>query len=229
MSSENVTLLTRPAPTAVIPRAADRAHPAASIAKRALDIVVSGVALILLTPIMLLVALAVFISSPGKVAFRQKRIGFEGEGFRIVKFRTMVADAERRLRTDHNLRSLYLANNHKIPAHLDTRITKIGRFLRATSLDELPQFWNVFVGHMSLVGPRPIVTGELERYGEMAPVYESVRPGLTGVWQASGRSTVSYTERVQMDVDYVTNWSFKNDIVIIFKTIPAVLKRHGAH
>jgi lipopolysaccharide/colanic/teichoic acid biosynthesis glycosyltransferase len=228
MSTENLTLLTRPS-TAAISRSTARVLPATSIAKRAFDILVSGIALILLLPIMLVVALAVFISSPGRVDFRQKRIGFEGEGFRIIKFRTMVADAERRLRTDHELRALYLANNHKIPAHLDTRITRIGRFLRATSLDELPQFWNVFVGHMSLVGPRPIVTGELERYGEMAPVYESVRPGLTGVWQASGRSTVSYEERVQMDVDYVANWSFKNDLIIILKTIPAVLKRHGAH
>lgn len=228
MSTENVTLLTRPN-SGAIPRSTARTHPAGSVVKRALDILVAGVALIVLLPLMLLVALAVFISSPGRVTFKQKRIGFEGEGFRIIKFRTMVADAERRLRTDHNLRELYLANNHKIPAHLDTRITKIGKFLRATSLDELPQFWNVFVGHMSLVGPRPIVTGELERYGEMAPVYESVRPGLTGIWQASGRSTVSYTERVEMDVDYVMNWSLKNDIVIILKTIPAVLRRHGAH
>lgn len=229
MSIENLTVL--PA-RRMHPPVADRVASTrlvGSAAKRGFDIVAASFALMVLAPVMLLVALAVFISSPGRVVFRQQRIGLDGERFKIIKFRTMVADAERLLRTDPHLRELYLAHNHKVPAQLDTRITRIGRFLRATSLDEIPQFWNVLVGHMSLVGPRPIVIDELIRYGEAAPIYESVRPGITGVWQASGRSHISYAERVALDVDYVASWSFKNDLIIILKTIPAVIRCHGAH
>lgn len=205
------------------------ANPARSVAKRLIDIVVASVALVVLTPAALVLGLAIFLSSPGRVTFKQRRIGRNGEVFHIIKFRTMVNDAEKRLQSDPDLYALYLANNHKIPAELDTRITRLGRFLRSSSLDEIPQFWNVLVGHMSLVGPRPVVETELERYGRFADVYESVRPGLTGLWQASGRSTVSYSERVRMDVSYVNNWSFSSDLAIVLRTIPAVLRRQGAH
>jgi undecaprenyl-phosphate galactose phosphotransferase len=141
----------------------------------------------------------------------------------------MVRDAEARLHSDPELHAIYIENNHKVPAALDTRVTRLGRFLRSTSLDEIPQFWNVLVGHMSMVGPRPVVPGELGRYGRYASIYTSVRPGLTGPWQAGGRSAVSYDERVKLDVDYVENWTLWTDIVILLKTIPAVLRRHGAH
>jgi exopolysaccharide production protein ExoY len=206
-----------------------RTHPAASVLKRVFDITVAAVALAVLLPVGLVVASAIMLTSPGRVTFRQRRVGLYGESFRIVKFRTMVRDAEARLQTDPELHAIYLANNHKVPAELDTRVTRLGRFLRSTSLDEIPQFWNVLVGHMSLVGPRPVVPGEVQRYGRYTSVYESVRPGVTGPWQCGGRSDVSYDERVRLDVDYVQNWTLWTDIVILLKTIPAVLRRHGAH
>jgi lipopolysaccharide/colanic/teichoic acid biosynthesis glycosyltransferase len=205
------------------------AHPATSVAKRLLDVVVATIALIVLAPVALIVGLSILLTSPGRVTFRQHRIGLGGEDFRIIKFRSMVRDAEAHLRSDAKLFAIYLANNHKIPAELDSRITRLGHFLRKTSLDEIPQFWNVLAGHMSLVGPRPVVPGELFRYGQHASVYESVRPGLTGPWQAGGRSEIDYDQRVQMDVEYVENWSLWTDIVVMVKTVPAVLRRHGAH
>ncbi|HUR77936.1 MAG TPA: sugar transferase [Acidimicrobiales bacterium] len=211
------------------PPIAVRTHPAASILKRSFDVMVAAVALAVLLPIGAVLATIIFVTSPGRITFRQRRIGLYGESFPIIKFRTMVRDAETRLQTDPELHAVYLANNHKVPAELDTRVTRLGRFLRSTSLDEIPQFWNVLVGHMSLVGPRPVVPGEIERYGRFTSVYESVRPGLTGLWQCSGRSEVSYDERVRMDVEYVENWTLWTDIVILLKTIPAVLRRHGAH
>lgn len=229
MSTENVTLLARPTSAVAVPVPVVGRHPASSISKRVFDVVVASLALILLTPVLLLLAAAVYISSPGKVTFRQRRVGINGEAFKMVKFRSMVVDAERRLRTDHHLRELYLTNDFKIPAELDTRITKIGRFIRATSLDELPQLWNVVKGDMSLVGPRPVERAQLDTAGELSMVYESVRPGVTGPWQAGGRSTISYAERVQIESDYVADWSFWGDLVIILKTVPAVLRRHGAH
>ncbi len=206
-----------------------RLQPTSSTAKRVFDVVVASVALLVLLPVLLLIALAIFITSPGRVSFRQTRVGLHGEDFRIFKFRTMVRDAERRLVTDAKLREIYLANDHKVPAALDTRVTRLGRFLRKTSLDELPQLLNVLRGHMSLVGPRPVVPGELFRYGRYTSLYESVRPGVTGLWQASGRSNVRYDERVKLDAEYVQNWSFGRDLKIILKTVPAVLKSHGAH
>lgn len=211
-------------------RAPDRIpHPVSSRAKRVMDIVGASVALVVLSPVALAVGVAVFLTGPGRTTFRQKRVGLDGERFAIVKFRTMVRDAEAKLHSDPELHQLYLENDHKIPAHIDPRITKVGGFLRKTSLDELPQLWNVLRGHMSLVGPRPIVESELDFYGPLEAVYKSVRPGITGPWQAGGRSTVSYDARVQMDADYVMNWSLWGDVKIILKTIPAVLARHGAH
>jgi exopolysaccharide production protein ExoY len=203
---------------------------AASIAgKRLIDILLSAAALIALSPVMLVIAVLVFASSPGRVTFTQQRVGLNGALFPIIKFRTMVRHAERLLETDPELHRIYLANNHKIPAELDTRITKVGRFLRNTSLDELPQFLNVLLGHMSLVGPRPVVPGELFRYGQFEDLYLSVKPGLTGAWQVGGRSTIGYEERVLLDVGYITNRSTWLDLKIILKTVPAVLRRHGAH
>lgn len=228
MTTDNLTFVSnRPAATVVVPHRS--LHPTSSTAKRILDVVVASVALLVVLPVLLVIALAIFITSPGRVSFRQTRVGLNGDGFQIFKFRTMVRDAERRLVTDAKLREIYLANDHKVPVHLDTRVTRLGKFLRKTSLDELPQLVNVIKGQMSLVGPRPVVPGELFRYGRYTSLYESVRPGVTGLWQASGRSTVKYEERIKLDADYVQNWSFSRDLKIILKTIPAVLRSHGAH
>lgn len=205
-------------------------HSSASrVAKRALDIAVAGVGIIVTLPIAFAIFVAIMVTSPGHPTFRQKRIGLHGEVFHIRKFRSMVRHAEELLETDPELHRIYIENDHKIPAELDTRITKVGKFLRASSLDELPQLWNILFGHMSLVGPRPVVESEIAKYGEFIPIYESVRPGLTGPWQASGRSTLPFHERAQLDVDYIKNWSFRKDIKLMFKTVPAVLFRHGAH
>lgn len=199
------------------------------IAKRGFDIAVALVGLIVATPLAAVIIPAILLTSPGRITFRQKRIGLHGEIFHIMKFRTMVRHAETLLETDPELHRIYMENDHKIPAELDTRVTKLGKFLRKTSLDELPQLWNILLGHMSLVGPRPVVETEIAKYGEYIPIYESVRPGLTGPWQASGRSTLPFHERVELDVDYITNWTFRNDIAVMIKTVPAVLLRHGAH
>ncbi|MEY2398613.1 MAG: hypothetical protein QOJ00_1787 [Actinomycetota bacterium] len=228
MTTDNLTFVGNRAATAtVVPHR--QLHPTSSTAKRVLDVAIASAALVVLLPVLLVIALAIFITSPGRVSFRQTRIGLNGDGFQIFKFRTMVRDAERRLVTDAKLREIYLANDHKVPAHLDTRVTRLGRFLRKTSLDELPQLVNVIKGQMSLVGPRPVVPSELFRYGRYSSLYQSVRPGVTGLWQASGRSTLRYDERVKLDADYVQNWSFSRDLKIILKTIPAVLRSHGAH
>jgi exopolysaccharide biosynthesis polyprenyl glycosylphosphotransferase len=197
--------------------------------KRMMDILLSSVALVLLSPVMLLVAVAVWLESPGPVFFRQMRPGRGGRRFGMLKFRSMYRDAEAVLKTDPALYEIFLANSCKLPAELDPRITRVGRFLRRTSLDELPQLWNVLMGEMSLVGPRPVVGPELEEYGDAAPILLSVRPGITGLWQVSGRSTLQYPERAIMDIEYVEHWSLSRDLRIMARTVPAVLGARGAH
>jgi lipopolysaccharide/colanic/teichoic acid biosynthesis glycosyltransferase len=179
-------------------------------------------------PLMGLIALAVKIDSPGPIFFKHSRIGFDGKDIAIWKFRTMVQDAEARLQEclrDPFLLAQWL-DQHKLPD--DPRITRLGRFLRATSLDELPQLFNVVRGEISLVGPRPIVWAEAEKYREGFELYKKVRPGLTGLWQVSGRSTTSYRFRINLDTYYVRNWSVWMDIYILAKTPLAVLSRKGA-
>lgn len=197
--------------------------------KRGLDVVLALAALVVCVPLLTLVAFAVFLTSPGPVLFRQERVGRNGEPFRIVKFRTMVRDAEKALRADPALYAVYVANDFKLPAGADPRLTKVGAFLRKSSLDELPQFWNVLLGHMSMVGPRPVVPSELARYDEYLDAYQSVRPGLTGVWQVHGRGTVEYPERAAIDARYVAEWSMAGDLKLLALTVPAVLLRRGAH
>jgi exopolysaccharide biosynthesis polyprenyl glycosylphosphotransferase len=199
------------------------------ILKRLTDIVLAGALIVITAPIMLLLAIAVRLESPGPVLFRQMRPGRWGQRFGMLKFRSMYRNAEAVLRADPKLYEMFLANACKLPADVDPRITKAGRFMRRTSLDELPQLWNVLKGEMSLVGPRPVVGPEIEEYGDTAPVLLSVRPGLTGLWQVSGRSTLQYPERAILDVEYVERWSFTRDLQIMLRTIPAVLRGHGAH
>jgi undecaprenyl-phosphate galactose phosphotransferase len=204
-------------------------HPASSTAKAALDVLAAGTMLLLLSPLML--AVAVLIRRDGGPAlFGHERIGVGGRRFRCLKFRSMVVNADQVLR-EHLAAHPEAAAEWEATQKLrdDPRITPVGRFLRNTSLDELPQLFNVIRQEMSLVGPRPVVQMEIDRYGEDAHFYLATRPGITGLWQVSGRSETSYERRVQLDAWYVKNWTLWHDIVILLKTIPAVLSRKGAY
>jgi len=170
------------------------------------------------------------LSSPGPVFFRQERIGKAGRRIRIYKFRTMHRDAEHILKSDPELYRRYVDSNYKLPKGRDPRITFIGRILRELSLDEIPQLINVLKGEMSLVGPRPVVPAEIDKYGDYASLLLSVQPGLTGQWQVSGRSDiVDYARRVRLDMEYIRDQSVARDLQILFRTVPAVLSREGAH
>jgi lipopolysaccharide/colanic/teichoic acid biosynthesis glycosyltransferase len=199
------------------------------VAKRALDLVLSGVLLTVLSPAFAVVAAAVKLSSPGPVFFEHERLGQGGRRFELLKFRTMVAEAEERLRDDPELYRKYVEHDYKLPPEEDPRITRIGRVLRTTSLDELPQLLNVLRGEMSLVGPRPIVPPEIEEYGVHAPVLLGEKPGVTGFWQIAGRSSVGYPQRARWEIAYVENWSLWLDLRILFWTVPVVLRKIGAH
>ena len=198
--------------------------------KRVFDVVGALVALVLLAPVFLVVALAVFISDPGPILFRQVRVGADGRLFRMVKFRSMRTDAEEILRADPDLHRRYLANSCKLDADEDPRLIRMGRWLRRSSLDELPQFLNVLKGDMSLVGPRPVLPQELvDHYGTARSHYLATRPGLTGAWQVSGRSSIDYADRVELDRAYVDGWSFRSDVSILARTPVAVLLCRGAY
>lgn len=200
-----------------------------TFAKRVFDISVSSVALIALSPVMLLIAGLIRLDG-GSSLFGHKRLGRNGRTFPCLKFRTMVMGADEILK-EHLKNNPEAAEEWNATQKLqnDPRVTRLGKFLRSTSLDELPQLINVLKGDMSLVGPRPIVRNEIEHYNNDIIHYYRVRPGITGLWQVSGRNDVSYAERVQMDSWYVRNWSLWHDIAIICKTFPAVLKRSGAY
>ncbi|WP_200844712.1 MULTISPECIES: sugar transferase [unclassified Novosphingobium] len=200
------------------------------IVMRAFDLAVSALALLLFLPLLLLVALAVRLTSNGPVLFVQQRIGRDGKQFPCLKFRSMVVDARERLEallsSSEEARQEW-ARDQKLRS--DPRITPIGRILRKTSLDELPQLLNVLFGHMSVVGPRPIVEGEVARYGNRFGAYCSVRPGLTGLWQVSGRNEVSYDIRVRLDAFYALRKSLAYDFAICLRTVPAVLASRGCY
>ncbi|MGL4611849.1 MAG: undecaprenyl-phosphate galactose phosphotransferase WbaP [Trueperaceae bacterium] len=206
------------------------ALPMNRVVKRLLDIVAVTLGGFILSPILLLIALAVYFDSPGPIFFGHKRIGRDGKFFKAWKFRTMVPNAQEKLEE-------YLKANPELETEWretqklqhDPRITRIGKFLRKYSLDELPQLWNVFIGEMSLVGPRPIVEAEAEKYGKDFMLYTMVRPGITGYWQTSGRSDTDYDERVALDSFYVRNWSVWLDIIILVKTPAVVLGGEGAY
>lgn len=197
--------------------------------KRAFDIVVSGVAIVILSPILLLIALLVRARDNGPAIYRQQRVGLGGRPFWCLKFRSMSLDADARLAA-HLASSPAAAREWRLNRKLrnDPRITVIGKVLRKTSLDELPQLFNIFRGEMSLIGPRPVVTAELEQYGLARVHYLRTRPGLTGLWQVSGRSYTSYRQRVELDRSYVNKWSFLRDLAILLRTIPALVFRSGA-
>jgi len=198
-------------------------------AKRVMDLVVAGGALVLLGPLLLGVALLLKLFDPGPVLFRQQRLGLNGKPFTLLKFRSMRVDAEELLRSDPELRRRYVENDYKLPEAEDPRVSRIGRFLRRSSLDELPQLWNVLRGDMTLVGPRPIVPDEIEKYRPFEDFFLSVRPGVTGHWQVEGRSDVQYPDRAYLDLDYAGSYSVLGDLAILLRTVPAVVRRRGAY
>jgi lipopolysaccharide/colanic/teichoic acid biosynthesis glycosyltransferase len=202
------------------------------LAKRLFDIVFALIVLIVFSPVYLLLVLLIAMSSPGPIFYVQQRVGKNYKPFKCLKFRTMVKNADEVLlemmATSPVLRREY-QNNFKL--RRDPRITWIGRFLRITSLDEFPQFWNVLIGDMSVVGPRPLVREELPKYGKHMDKVLTIRPGITGLWQVSGRNDIPYPRRVQIDVYYVNFRSFVMDLWIIFKTIGIIIfpKNNGAY
>lgn len=198
--------------------------------KRTVDITGGIIALILMLPIFVIVSVFyMFGDNKGTVFFKQKRIGKDGNVFYIYKFRSMVMNADQKLRKNKELYKKYIANSYKLEPHEDPRITKLGEFLRKTSLDEIPQIINVLKGDMSLIGPRPIIEEELKEYGSRVNEFLSVKPGMSGYWQVSGRSSVHYPERVDVELYYVENQSIKLEAWILFKTIEIVLLRKGAY
>jgi exopolysaccharide biosynthesis polyprenyl glycosylphosphotransferase len=198
----------------------------AQFAKRLLDIVLSSIALVLLTPVFLLIAILIKLEDRGPVFFCQKRVGKDGREFRMFKFRSMCLDAEARLA------ELLKTNQHKQGVTFkmkdDPRLTRVGKWLRKFSLDEFPQFYNVLIGDMSMVGPRPPVPREVKLYSLADRRRLVVKPGLTCFWQIGGRSEIDFSGQVKLDVEYIESQSFWVDIKIIAKTVPAVLTGKGA-
>ncbi|SFV54684.1 Undecaprenyl-phosphate galactosephosphotransferase [hydrothermal vent metagenome] len=202
------------------------------LTKRLFDILFSATALLLLSPLFLIIAILIKVKSPdGPVFFGHRRIGKDGKFFRVYKFRTMVPDAETRLKklldANPSIRKEYekdfkLKNDPRI-------IPGIGNFMRKSSIDELPQFFNSLIGNMSVVGPRPIVEDEIPKYGKYAIKLYSVKPGVTGLWQVSGRNDINYDERVALDMEYIDNQSLWLDIKIIFQTVLVMIFRKGAY
>ena len=218
----------RRGPHTVISVQAVRDGAVSRAARRALDVLGALVLLALAAPLFAVVALLVCWRMGRPVVYVQQRLGFGGRRFPLYKFRSMAAGADDLLRRSPELYRIYVSSNFKLPEEIDPRITRLGRFLRRTSLDELPQLWNVLRGDMSLVGPRPIVPEELGKYGDYARMLVRVKPGLTGFWQVNGRSTVGYPERARMDLQYVAERSLHEDVQILLRTLPAVLRRRGA-
>ena len=196
------------------------------IIKRAFDFISASLLLIIVSPIFLIIAIAIKVDSKGPVFFKHMRVGKNGKPLPTYKFRTMVTNAEELLKKLTPEQKKEYEENFKLED--DPRITKVGKFLRKTSLDELPQLLNIIIGNMSVVGPRPVVRKELEKFGNQVDKLLSITPGLTGYWQANGRSNTTYEERVAMELYYVDHCSIWLDIKIIFQTIGAVIRKEGA-
>jgi Undecaprenyl-phosphate galactose phosphotransferase WbaP len=200
------------------------------IVKRFVDVALILLAAPVTLPLLALIAIAVRLSSPGPVFYTHRRIRAHGSFFSMWKFRTMCLNSAELL--DAHLAAHPAARAEWLRTHKlrnDPRITPIGNFLRRTSLDELPQLWNVLTGSMSLVGPRPIVAAEVEKYGEHFADYCRVKPGITGLWQVSGRSEVTYDQRVKLDAAYARNWSLSKDALILARTFSSVFNQDGAY
>jgi lipopolysaccharide/colanic/teichoic acid biosynthesis glycosyltransferase len=217
---------------AELTRSVARARPATSLARRALDVSIAGTVLLVLVPVIVLAAIAVRASSPGPVLFRQRRLGRNMRPFTVLKFRTMKADADSALHREY-VRSLIATEPREgAPDNLyklvvDPRVTRVGRFLRSWSIDEVPQLWNVLRGEMSLVGPRPVIEYEVEQYPEWYLRRFAVKPGLTGLWQVSGRNERTYEEMVRFDIEYAERRSLWMDLRILARTALVVMRRQG--
>jgi len=194
--------------------------------KRIMDIVLATIGLIVLSPLFLIIAVIIKIDSKGPVFFKHKRLGKNGKIIYIYKFRTMKQNAEEMIKNFNEEQMKEFKESYKLQN--DPRITRMGETLRKTSLDELPQIVNIIKGDLSIIGPRPVIEEEIEKYGENKNKLLSVTPGLTGYWGANGRSSTTYEERMEMELYYVDNYSLKMDISIFFKTIISVLKKEGA-
>ncbi|WP_447409269.1 sugar transferase [Weissella confusa] len=198
-------------------------------AKRFLDISTALFALVIFSPIFLVISLFyLFGDNKGPVFYQQRRIGQNHEEFGIYKFRSMVVNAEEKLYADKDLYAKFVENGYKLPTEEDPRITKFGAFIRKTSLDELPQFINILIGDMSIIGPRPVVERELVEYGNRVDEFLSVKPGAMGLWQASGRSEIQYPERADLEISYVEHANLWFDFKILFMTVLAIFKGDGA-
>jgi len=200
------------------------------VPKRIFDVTAAGLAMLLLLPLLFVIALTLKISDRGPVVYRHRRIGWNGKPFYCLKFRTMVPNADTLL-DEYLAQNPRAANEWSASQKLmhDPRITPLGLVLRKTSLDELPQLWNIIRGEMSVVGPRPIASAETPRYGGLIERYMSARPGLTGLWQISGRNDVDYARRVTLDRRYVEEWSVGLDLRILLKTVIIVLSSRGCY
>ena len=194
--------------------------------KRILDVIISSIGLILLLPVFLILAIIIKIDSKGPIIYAHKRIGKNGKEIKIYKYRTMYENANEMIKDFTEEQMKEWKTNFKLKN--DPRVTKVGNILRKTSLDELPQIINIIKGELSIIGPRPVVEEELEKYGSNKNKFLSITPGLTGFWQANGRSDTTYEQRMQMELYYVDNCNFKLDCQIFFKTFSAVLKKEGA-
>jgi Undecaprenyl-phosphate galactose phosphotransferase WbaP len=216
--------------TLIAPRIQDRNSVAKNRVSRVLDISLIFLAAPYIILAFLVITILVKLDSPGPVFYRQRRIGRFGRKFHVYKFRTMFRNADEVLQNylDHSpeLKAEWLAT-YKLKQ--DPRVTRLGSMLRTSSLDELPQIWNIIIGDMSLVGPRPIVDAEAEKYGKCFELYIQVRPGLTGLWQVSGRNNTTYDRRVELDEYYIRNRSLKLDLQILWKTVLVVLSQDGAY
>src|SRR5437868_1354011 len=205
------------------------AHPVGLTSKRTIDIVLALSGIVLLAPLLFICFILTIATSPGPALFRHRRVGFKGEHFDCLKFRTMAADSHERLsrllETDAEAAAEWKANRK---LRYDPRVTFIGELMRKSSLDELPQLFNVLRGDMSIVGPRPVTEEELERYDSSVSAYLACRPGITGLWQVSGRSTTTYSKRVACDAFYARNWSMALDAKILVVTIPSLVLSDSA-
>ena len=203
--------------------------PWARAIKYVLDLSATVVGGLLISPLLIAITIAIKLDSPGPAFYAHRRVGIGGNHFRCWKFRTMHADAEQLLNEFlQGKPDLQAEWEQNFKLRDDPRVTRVGRFLRKTSLDELPQLWNVLRGEMSLVGPRPIVEAEISRYGTVYEMYQRIKPGISGFWQVSGRSDTSYAERVKLDAYYVHNWSIWLDLVILVRTVGCVMLGRGA-
>jgi exopolysaccharide production protein ExoY len=198
--------------------------------KRAMDVVIAAPVLVFVAPLLVMIFLLLKFSEGGPALFKQLRVGRDGQTFLVYKFRTMRVDAAARL-------GALLANDSTAAAEWarfqklknDPRVTFLGRFLRKTSLDELPQLLNILRGEMSVVGPRPVTSSEIHRYATNYPFYTAVRPGVVGLWQVSGRNRLTYDQRVALDVEYVRSWTIWSDLMILARAVPVVLFGRGAY